>query len=525
MTNSIDEIAGADFILAIGTNTTEAHPIIAQRIRRAVQQGAQLVVLDPRKTELAELAGQHLQLHPGTDIALLNSMVQVILEEELWNREFVQARCEGLEELREGVRAYTPEYAEEVTGIPAQTIRETARNYARAEKASLLYTMGLTQHVSGTDNVLAAANLVLLCGQIGQPSTGINPLRGQNNVQGACDMGALPNVFTGYQPVTDEECRHKFSRAWGVSLDGKPGLTATEMIEAASQGKIKAMYIAGENPVLSDADANHVEEALKNLDFLVVQDLFLTETAKLADVILPAASFAEKDGTFTNTERRVQRVRKAVEPVNGAKADWEILCRLSTALGYPMNYNSPREIFEEMASLTPSYGGITHDRLEQGGIQWPCTYGEHPGTPYLHKETFSRGKGKFHPVQYLPPAELPDPQYPLLLNTGRRLQHYHTGTMTLRTGLVEVCGSEKLDIHAGDAGALGLCTGDKVRVISRRGEVQMSVNISATVPQGMVFASFHFPEAAINKLTNPAHCPVSKIPEFKICAVRIEKIV
>ncbi|SHF29499.1 formate dehydrogenase major subunit [Desulforamulus putei DSM 12395] len=524
MTNSIDEIAGADLILAIGTNTTEAHPVISLRIRRAIQRGAVLVVVDPRKTELAELAHIHLQIKPGSDIALLNSMAKVILDENLWDKEFVESRCEGFEELVEAVQGYTPELAEELTGIPADSIRQAARAYATVGKATLLYTMGLTQHVCGTDNVLAAANLALLCGQIGRESTGINPLRGQNNVQGACDMGALPQFLAGYQPVADETCRKKFSEAWGGPIPDQPGLTVGEMMQAAIRGSIKGMYIVGENPVISDADANHVEKALNNLDFLVVQDIFLTETAKLADVVLPAASFAEKDGTFTNTERRVQRVRQAVQPIGNSKADWQIICALAEALGLPMRYQNPEEIFNEMAALTPSYAGIRYERLEKEGIQWPCPAADHPGTSILHQEKFVRGKGKFHAVAYLPPDELPDRQFPLVLNTGRRLFHYHTGSMTLRTDLREICPTEQLDVSVHDAQCLGLNQGDRVKVISRRGEVEMTVRISETVPRGMVFASFHFPEAAINKLTNHARCPKSNIPELKVCAVRIEKV-
>ncbi|PHJ37446.1 formate dehydrogenase subunit alpha [Desulforamulus profundi] len=524
MTNSIEEIAGADLILAIGTNTTEAHPVISLRIRKAIQRGAMLVVVDPRKTELAELAQIHLQIKPGSDIALLNSLAKVILDENLWNKEFVERRCEGFEELVEAVQAYTPEYAGEVTGIPADTIRQVARAYATAGKAALLYTMGLTQHVCGTDNVLAAANLVMLCGQIGRESTGINPLRGQNNVQGACDMGALPQFLTGYQLVADEACRQKFSEAWGGPLPDQPGYTVGEMLQAALEGSIKGMYIVGENPLISDADANHVEKALNNLDFLVVQDIFLTETAKLADVVLPAASFAEKDGTFTNTERRVQRVRQAVQPMGNSKADWQIICALSQALGTPMSYQKPEEIFNEMAALTPSYAGIRYDRLEKEGIQWPCPQSDHPGTQFLHKGQFVRGKGKFHAAGYLPPDELPDQRYPLVLNTGRRLFHYHTGSMTLRTDLVEVCPVEQLEMNIYDAEGLNLCQGDQVKVVSRRGEVRVTVNLSDTVPEGMVFASFHFPEVAVNKLTNSARCPKSKIPEYKVCAVRVEKI-
>ena len=524
MTNSIDEIAGADFILAIGSNTTEAHPIISLRIRKAVQRGATLVVVDPRKTELAELAGQHLQLVSGTDIILLNSLVHVILEEELWDQEFVRSRCEGLAELKQAVKSYTPEYAEQLTGIPAAVLRQTARGYAQAAKATVVYTMGLTQHVSGTDNVLALANLVLLCGQIGRESTGINPLRGQNNVQGACDMGALPNFFTGYQPVADDAYRQKFAEAWGGPLPAQPGLTLGQMMDAAQQETLKAMYIVGENPVLADADAHHVADGLAKLDFLVVQDIFLTETAKLADVVLPAVSFAEKDGTFTNTERRVQRVRQAVPPLGDSLADWQIISALSNLLGYPMSYGHPEEIFRELAKVTPSYAGISYARLEQAGIQWPCPQADHPGTPFLHQGEFVRGKGKFHAVHYLSPAELPNEQYPLLLNTGRRLFHYHTGSMTLRTGLQEICPEERLDVSLQDATALGLNQGERVRLTSRRGTVISSIHISDRVPRGMVFASFHFPEVAINQLTNDARCAKSNISEFKICAVKIEKI-
>lgn len=524
MTNSIAEIAGADFILVIGSNTTEAHPVISLRIRQAIQRGATLVVVDPRKTELAELASEHLQLAAGTDIILLNSLVHVILKEALWNREFVESRCEDWEELKQAASAYAPAYAEQLTGIPAAVIEQTARDYAKATRATILYTMGLTQHVCGTDNVLALANLALLCGQIGRKSTGINPLRGQNNVQGACDMGALPNVYTGYQPVADTASRVKFSRAWGGPLPEEPGLTVGQMLDEARQGKLKAMYIVGENPIISDADANHVAAALNKLDFLVVQDIFLTETAALADVVLPAASFAEKDGTFTNTERRVQRVRQAIFPVGDSLPDWQIICALSNALGYPMSYHNPEEIFRELAKLTPPYAGISYERLEQGGIQWPCPAANHPGTQFLHQGQFIRGKGKFHAVHYLPPAELPDAAYPLLLNTGRRLFHYHTGSMTLRTGLKEICPEERLELSLQDAMALGLSQGERVRVTSRRGEVVLAVQISERVPPGMVFASFHFPEAAINQLTNDARCPVAKIPEFKVCAVKIEKI-
>lgn len=525
MTNSIKEIAGADFILAIGTNTTESHPIIGLQVKKAVRAGATLAVVDPRKTEVASLARYHLQIKPGSDIALLNGLANVIISEELYDKEFVAGRTENFEALKDTVAKYTPEYVEGITGIPAGTIREVARGYAKAEKGTILYTMGLTQHICGTHNVLAVANLAMLCGHIGKESSGVNPLRGQNNVQGACDMGALPNVLTGYQGVALDEVRAKFARAWNVdALPAESGLTVGEMMEAAGKS-VRGMYIMGENPVLSDPDGEHVVHALESLDFLVVQDIFLTETAKLADVVLPAASFAEKDGTFTNSERRVQRVRKAIEPVGEARADWEIICAVATAMGYPMNYASPEEIFNEIASLTPSYAGISYARLEKGGIQWPCPAPDHPGTPYLHKDKFVRGLGKFTPVEYVPPAEQPDEEYPLVLSTGRRHFHYHTGTMTQRTGaLEEYYGEEYLEINEKDAQKLSIASGDRVKVTSRRGSVEVKARVCDTVPEGLVFTSFHFPEVAINRLTNPQRDPVAKIPELKVCAVRVEKV-
>ena len=526
MTNTIKEIAGADFILALGTNTTEAHPIISLQVRKAMRSGATLAVVDPRKTELADLAHYHLQITSGSDIALLNCMANVIIDEEIWNKEFVQERTEEFEALKEMVAKYTPDYVESITDVSAETIKAVARGYALAKNATILYTMGITQHICGTHNVFAVANSAMLCGQIGKEFSGVNPLRGQNNVQGACDMGALPNVFTGYQPVAAEESRAKFASAWGVQdLPAKPGLTLGELLDAAGKGDLKGMYIMGENPVLSDPDALHVTHVLEKLDFLVVQDIFLTETAELADVVLPAVSFAEKDGTFSNTERRVQRVRKAVEPEGNAKADWEIIGLVATAMGYHMQYNSAGEIMDEIAQVTPSYGGISYNRLEQGSIQWPCPTSDHPGTKYLHSGKFSRGLGKFHPVEYVSPDELPDAEYPLVLSTGRRLYHYHTGTMTQRTGALEVAYPEEyLEINCADAEKISVCDGDKVKVTSRRGSVEVAVRVTDTVTPGLVFTSFHYPEVAINKLTNPARDPISKIPEFKVCAVKITKV-
>ena len=526
MTNTIKGIVNSDFIFAIGTNTTEAHPIIGQKVKQAVRKGATMVVVDPRKTELATMAHYHLQIKPGSDIALLNSMANVIITEELWNKKFVEDRTEDFEALKVMVDKYTPESVEEITGVSAEIIKTVARGYAKANNATILYTMGITQHVCGTHNVFAVANLAMLCGQIGKEFSGVNPLRGQNNVQGSCDMGALPNVYPGYQSISSEETRVKFATAWGVSeLPDKLGLTVGEMMEAAGHGQIKGMYILGENPVLSDADANHVEKALGELDFLVVQDIFLTETAQLADVVLPAASFAEKEGTFSNTERRVQRVRKAIEPVGSSKPDWEIICMVAEAMGYSMKYESAAQIFAEIAKLTPSYGGLSHERLDKGGLQWPCPTVDHPGTPYLHKDKFNRGLGKFHAVEHVPAAEQPDAEYPLILSTGRRLYHYHTSTMTARTGTLEVAyGSEHLEVNRVDAEKFGICDGDRVLLSSRRGSVKVAVKVTDKVTPGLVFTSFHYPAVAINKLTNSIVDPISKIPELKVCAVKMEKL-
>lgn len=524
MTNSIGEIKDCDFLFVIGSNTTEAHPIIGLEMKKALRNGATLVVADPRKTEIAQLANVHIPLKPGANIPLLNAMCNVIIEEELYDKEFVANRTEGFEELKKAVANFTPENYAGIIGVPAETVREIARGFAKARNAGIFYTMGITQHTTGTHNVLAIANLAMLTGQIGKPSSGVNPLRGQNNVQGACDMGGLPNVFPGYQAVTDPANVEKFTQAWGVQQSNKVGLTVGEMMDAAYKGELKALYILGENPMLSDADISHVEHALEKLEFLVVQDLFLTETAMLADVVLPGASFAEKDGTFSNTERRVQRVRKAIEPIAG-KADWEVIADILTRMGYPHEYCSASDIFDELAKVTPQYAGMSYARLEQGGLQWPCPAPDHPGTRYLHEGKFSRGLGKFFAVDFEPPAELPDEEYPFVLNTGRRLYHYHTGTMTRRVrGLNTVYGEETIEINPADACKLGICEGDLVKVSSRRGSINVKANVTERVPQGMVFTSFHFSEVAVNFLTNPARDPIAKIPELKVSAVKIEKV-
>ncbi len=522
MTNSIAEVAGADCILVTGSNTTECHPIIGLKIKQAVKNGAKLIVFDPRRIELAQMADVYGQFRSGTDVAWLNGMANIIINEGLLDEKFISERCEGFDEFKAAVREYTPDKVEKITGIPADDLIRAARIYASADKASIIYSMGVTQHTTGTDNVFAIANLAMLTGNIGRESVGVNPLRGQNNVQGACDMGALPPLLPGYQKVADPQSRAKFEEAWGVQLPESPGLTVIEMLNEAGK-KIKAMYIMGENPMVSDPDITHVESSLQALDFLVVQDIFLTETAKLADVVLPAASFAEKNGTFTNTERRVQLVRKAIEPVGTSKPDCVILVELAGKMGYQMRYDSAASVMEEIAGLTPSYGGISYKRLEkEGGLQWPCPDAAHPGTKFLHKDKFAGGKGKFQPVQYRPPAEEPDAEYPFRLTTGRMLYHYHTGSMTRKSvGLDEICKEGYIEINPQDAEFLGIKENDLVTVSSRRGKIEIKAKLTDIVARGVVFIPFHFAESAANVLTNAALDPIAKIPELKVCAVKI----
>jgi formate dehydrogenase alpha subunit len=526
MTNSIPEIGSADVIFVIGSNTTEQHPLVADQIVKGVKEGARLIVADPRQIQLTKLAALHLSHRVGTDVALINGMLNVIIAEDLVDREFVSSRTEGFEELKEAVAGYTPRKAAEITGVPAEKIIEAARIYAGGKKGTIIYAMGITQHTTGVDNVMSCANLAMLTGNVGRESTGVNPLRGQNNVQGACDMGTLPNVFPGYQAVTNDELRQKFEVAWGVKLPSQPGVTVTGAINKMIAGEIKALYIMGENPMISDPDINHTEKALKNLGFLVVQDIFLTETARLADVVLPGVSFAEKDGTFTSTERKVQRVRKAIEPLGSSRPDWKIITELSSHLGYKMDYPSPREVMDEIAKLTPSYGGISYDRLERGGLCWPCPSPDHPGTPYLHKEKFARpgGKGRFSAVPYRPPAELPDDEYPFTLTTGRTGFHWHTGTMTRKDwALDREYPKGYVEINPQDAANTGIRNGAMVKVASRRGEISVQANVVDTIQEGLVFIPFHFAEAAANKLTAANLDPVAKIPEYKVCAVKLER--
>lgn len=522
MSNSLSDIASADLLFVIGSNTTECHPIIGRIIRQGVKSGrTNLIVGDPRGIDLSSLASVHMQHRPGTDVALLNSMMHVIIEENLQDQEFIDERTEGYEELAETVKHYTPEVGEEITGVPKDKIIEAARLFANAGRAAILYGMGITQHTTGTDNVKSVANLLMLTGNMGKEGTGFSPLRGQNNVQGACDVGALPNVFTGYQKVDNPDVRLKFESAWGCSLDDKPGLPVTEMMEAASQGKIRALYVAGENPLMSEPFLSHARKVIQQLDFLVVQDIFPTETAVVADVILPAAAFAEKDGTFTSTERRVQKLNKAIEPPGEAKPDWQIISSVAERLGYSFNYNNSAQIMDEIASVTPIYGGIHHDRLEGHGLQWPCPDRDHPGTKILHEDSFTRGLGKFHGVEYRPPAEAVSEEYPLILTTGRVLEHWHTGSMSRRS---EVLGklnpNGAVDIHPSDALKLGLVSGDLVTLASARGSVEVPVNVTDKMAPGVAFMAFHWKESPANVLTNPALDPTAKIPEFKVSAVK-----
>jgi len=526
MTNPIEDIEKADVILITGSNTTENHPVLSSYVKRAVTfKGTKLIVVDPRKIPIADFAAHWLRQNLGTDVAWLNGMIHVIIKEKLYDEGYVKSRTVGLEELEKTVEKYTPEYVEDITGIPKDQLVEAARLYAKAKVASILYTMGITQHITGTDNVKSLANLAMLCGNVGVRGGGVNPLRGQNNVQGACDMGGLPNVYTGYQKVDDSAVQERMREAWGVeNLSKDPGLTATLMMEQAHAKKMKAMYIIGENPMVADPDLNHTEKSLKNLEFLVVQDIFLTETAQLADVVLPASLFAEKDGTFSNTERKVQRVRKAVEPPGEAKEDWKILSGLAGYMGHAMNYDNSKAVMKEIAEVTPSYCGINYDRLQKDGIHWPCTGTDHPGTPCLHMDEFTCGLGVFHAIEYIPPAELPDDEYPLYLTTGRVLYQYHTGTMTMKSqGLNDLAPECFVEMSAEDAVAYNIEGDNMLKISSRRGEITAKAKVSDKAVKGTVFLPFHYAGAAANKLTNAALDPVAKIPEYKVCAVRIEK--
>ncbi|MCA8925278.1 MAG: molybdopterin-dependent oxidoreductase [Planctomycetes bacterium] len=528
MTNSIPEIRDADLLFVIGSNTTEAHPIIAMEMKRAVHNGAKLIVADPRAIWLSEVADIHLQLRPGTDVWLLNAMAHVIVAEGLADEAFIAKHTSGFEAVKATVADYTPEEAERVTGVPAESIREAARLYATTRKAGIYYTLGITEHTHGTDNVYCLANLVLMTGHLGVRSAGMNPLRGQNNVQGANDAGATPIYYPGYQSVTDPEVRAKYEAAWGVPLSPEPGLNLNVMMKELNTEGIKGLFVMGEDIVLSEPNAGKVEHGLNQCEFLVVQDIFPTETMRYADVVLPATCFAEKDGVFTNSDRRVQRVRKAVEPPGEARPDWQILCDLARAAGYPMpHYSGPGEVYAEMAALAPKFAGISHERLEQHpeGLHWPCPDPEHPGTPTLHLDGPMVGIAPFQAVSYRPSAELPDPEYPLVLSTGRTLYHYNSASQTLRDpGTVAKQPENFIEVHRRDARKLGAGNGDRVRVHSRRGEVEAVVVVSPRVRPGCVWMPFHFPDQLTNRLTNDAGDSVTGTGEYKVCAVRLERL-
>jgi len=526
MTNDFKSIRQADVMFVIGSNTTEAHPVLGAMIKERKKNVAKLIVCDPRKIELAKYADVYLRQKSGTDVALVNGIMHVILRDKLQNESFIAERVENYDAMKAAVASYTPEKTSEITGIPAELIEKAAHIYATGPNSAIFYTMGITQHVTGTNNVRTMANLALLCGMLGRPGTGVNPLRGQNNVQGACDMGCLPDVFTGYQKVANPEARDKMKAAWnGAEMPATPGLSVVKMMEAAGKGDIKALFIMGENPMVTDPDTHHVRHSLEKLDLLVVQDIFLTETAQLADVVLPAACWGEKDGTFTNTCRTVQRVRKAVEAPGEARPDWEILTSIAQRMGAPWNFRSASEVFDAVAQVTPSYAGMSYARLEEGPIAWPCPTPDHPGTPILHTVKFGRpnGKASFSPCEWKAPHEWPDEEYPFLATTGRLLYHYHSGSMTRRSAPGEFVKELYVEVHPADAAGMNLAEGETVRVTSRRGSVEGKAKITDRVPPKMVFLPFHFGEASANILTAAVVDPDSETPGYKVSAVRVEK--
>lgn len=526
MTNSIGEIRDADFLLVIGSNTSEAHPIIAMEMKRAAKRGATMVVADPRRIWMTTIAKRHLRMEPGTDVWLLNAMAHVIIAEGLADQGFIERNTEHFEEVRRTVAAYSPEEAEKVTGIPAEDIRVTAREYATTSKAGIYYTLGITEHTHGTDNVYALSNLVLMTGHLGKPSAGMNPLRGQNNVQGANDAGATPVYYPGYQSVDDPEVQAKYEAAWGVPLSPEPGMNLNVMMKQAGKG-IKGMFVMGEDIIISEPNVSRLEEGMNGVEFVVVQDIFLNETCRYADVVLPAACFAEKDGTFTNSERRVQLVRKGVEPPGEALADWEIVMRLANACGAEWRYQHPREVYAELVRDAPKFAGISHERIDQSGVglQWPCPDPEHPGTAYLHEGGILRGKGQFQAVEFRPPAEPVDDAYPLIMSTGRTLYHYNAATQTRRAkGLAAKQPMAFIEIHPSDARSRGIESGELVLVSSRRGKVECRAIVSRQVKRGCIWMPLHFPEARANLLTTDAGDIVTGTAEYKVCATQVEKI-
>lgn len=528
MTNSFEEFSRAKMFFVIGSNMTEAHPVASTFVKNAVQKGAELIVVDPRRHALADFAAMYVPIKVGSDIAFLNALMHVLIKEDLYDKEFVSSCCADFETLKAKVLEYPPERSAEICGVSADLIRDVAHRLARVKPAMLCYTLGITEHTCGKNNVMSTANLQMLLGNMGVECGGVNPLRGQNNVQGACDMGALPNVFPGYQRVTDPASSAKFEEAWGVEkLPERMGLMIPQMLEGLAEGSVKAFYVFGENLANTEPDIRHVEHCLESAEFLVCQDIFPTETTRFAHVILPSAAWSEDNGTFTNSERRVNRVRKVSEPPGEAKPNWWIFKEIARRMGHEWASDDGREIWDnEISSLAPQFGGVNYARIENDGLQWPCPTPDHPGTCVLHSNgQFTCGLGQFNAVDWTPPAEVPDEEYPLVLSTGRRLYHYHTRTMTGRSeGLDVLLGEETVDMAPADAKSLEITHGEKVRVVSRRGDVEVRANLSDRIPQGMVWMAFHFREGCANWLTNPAFDPETRTAEYKACAVRVEKI-
>jgi len=528
MTNSFEEFSRAKMFFVIGSNMIEAHPVAATFLKNAVEKGARLIVMDPRRHALVDFASLHVPIRVGTDIAFLNGVMNVLISEELYDKAFIGSCCVGFEDLKAKMMEYPPERAAEIAGVPVEMVKDVARQLAATKPAMVCYTLGITEHTCGKNNVVTIANLQMLLGNVGLECGGVNPLRGQNNVQGACDMGALPNVFPGYQKVTDPALRAKFEAAWGVQkLPEKPGLMIPQMMDGLLKGSLKAFYVFGENLANTEPDIHHVERCLQSAEFMVCQDLYPTETTRFAHVIFPSAGWSEDDGTFTNSERRVSRVRKVSEPPGQAKPNWWIFRELAKRMGQSWPSASAQEIWDnEVTLLAPSLAGIKYNRIEHNGLQWPCTDESHPGTCFLHKDgEFSCGLGVFVPVDWTPPAEVPDQEYPFVLSTGRRLYHYHTRTQTGRVpGLNVLLSEETADVSPADAVKLGIKHGEQVRVRSRRGEVTLKAKVTDRIPPGMVWMAFHFRDACANWLTNPAYDPETLTAEYKACAVQIEKL-
>jgi len=535
MSNTASEVVQSDCFIVTGSNTAENHPIIALQMKSAVKQhSAQLIVVDPRKLEMCDFATLWLPLKPGTNVPVFTAMAHVIIKEELVNKEFISERTSGYEAFVQSVDKFTPEYAELVSGVDRQLIVQAARMYARAERGAIYWGMGISQLSHGTASALSLVHLAFLTGHIGKIGTGLNPLRGQNNVQGASDMGVMPYHYPGYMLVDDPHNAAKWEDIWNVEPGGlsqQHGLTTTEILSYVKPGGVRSLYIMGENPMMTEPNLNLTRQHMTNLEFLVAQDLFINESGAFADVFLPAVSWAEKDGTFTNTDRRVQRVRKALAPRGHARPDWDIICdlakRIEGRLGREntafWEYNHPSEILAEVGRVVPEYTGVKYPRLEKGGLQTPVWDNQHPGTPFLFRETFPRGKGKFHPLDYVPAAELPDDEYPFILTTGRVLEHWHGGTMTRHSQLDALYPEALVEANPADAALMDITDGETVRVSSRRGSIVLRVRVTEKVNAGVVFIPFHFSEAAANLLTIDALDPQAKIPEFKACAVNVTK--